>query len=80
MLDSALPRKTRSLKGDRRLSLPPRFHVVLLLSREGSRKVGAGQDAGADYLSAFEHPPSLDQGEGRAPPPRLGQLGLRLTA
>ena len=31
-------------------------------------------------LSAFEDAPSLDQGEGRAPSPRIGQLGLGLAA
>jgi hypothetical protein len=32
------------------------------------------------YISAFEPAPTLDQGEGRAPSARLGQLGLGLAA
>jgi hypothetical protein len=32
------------------------------------------------YLSAFGRSPALDQGEGRAPSARLGQLGLGLAA
>jgi hypothetical protein len=31
-------------------------------------------------LSVFEPAPTLDQGEGRAPSARLGQLGLGLVA
>ena len=33
-----------------------------------------------ECLSAFEPAPTLDQGEGRAPSARLGQLGLGLAA
>ena len=55
MLDSALPRKSRSLKGNPALPRgPPAF-------ARGEQEGGAGQDTGADYLSAFEHPPSLDR-------------------
>src|SRR5215211_5127771 len=42
--------------------------------------VGAGQDAGAVYPSVLERPPTLDQGKGRAPSARLGQLALGLSA
>ena len=65
----------------RRLDLRGRLAVA----RPARRRTQAGAISRSRrprhrYLSAFEPAPTLDQGEGRAPSARLGQLGLGLAA